>query len=104
MRDVPLDGLDPKQLEMGQTSKHDDRQSRWTPRNAAQTQTHPASVNDLLQIYMTYVRQVLEYFVPVWQPGLTTTQTARLERVEKRALRTILGDKYTDYQTALFQV
>ena len=43
VRDVPLGGLDPKQLEMGQTSKHDDRQSRWTPRNAAQTQTLPDS-------------------------------------------------------------
>ncbi|KAI8502582.1 hypothetical protein Bbelb_192840 [Branchiostoma belcheri] len=45
-------------------------------------------VLDLLQIYIAYVRPVLEYSVPVWQPGLTSTQTVRLERVQKRALRT----------------
>ncbi|KAI8495073.1 hypothetical protein Bbelb_270590 [Branchiostoma belcheri] len=59
------------------------------------------STEDLLQIYITYVRSVLEYCVPVWHSGLTATQTTRLERIQRRALRTILGMNYTDYKSAL---
>ncbi|CAH1272651.1 ZNF569 [Branchiostoma lanceolatum] len=51
--------------------------------------------------YTSYVRPVLEYCVPVWHPGLTTEQTTRIEKVQKRALRTILGGQYTSYKSAL---
>ncbi|KAI8516302.1 hypothetical protein Bbelb_048830 [Branchiostoma belcheri] len=58
-------------------------------------------VNDLLQVYKSYVRPVVEYCAPVWHPGLTSSQSARLERIQKRALRTILKDQYVDYNSAL---
>jgi len=57
--------------------------------------------DDLVQVYTSYVRPVVEYCAPVWHPGLTSSQTVRLERVQKRALRTILGEHYIDYETAL---
>ncbi|KAI8506604.1 hypothetical protein Bbelb_160310 [Branchiostoma belcheri] len=58
-------------------------------------------VNDLLQVYKSYVRPVVEYCAPVWHPGLTSSQSARLERIQKRALRTILRGQYVDYNSAL---
>ena len=59
------------------------------------------TVDDLLQVYTSYVRPVLEYCVPVWHPGLTKEHTVRLERIQKRALRTVLGGQYTTYEAAL---
>ena len=59
------------------------------------------SSEDLLQVYTSFIRPVVEYCVPVWNPGLTSMQVARLERVQKRALRTILKGQYTSYESAL---
>ncbi|KAI8506980.1 hypothetical protein Bbelb_154190 [Branchiostoma belcheri] len=46
-------------------------------------------------------RPTMEYAAPVWHPALTCTQSARLERQQKRACRIILGTEYTDYTSAL---
>lgn len=56
---------------------------------------------DLCAIYLLYVRPVIEYAVPVWHAGLTTLQSQQLERIQKRALRIILGNNYTSYADAL---
>ncbi|KAI8506722.1 hypothetical protein Bbelb_151630 [Branchiostoma belcheri] len=52
-------------------------------------------------VYCGFIRPILEYCAPVWHHGLTRKQTATLERVQKRACRIILGQKYTDYTTGL---
>ena len=44
------------------------------------------SVEDLLTIYIGYVRSLLENAVPVWNAGLTIRQSNELEQVQKRAL------------------
>ncbi|KAI8502304.1 hypothetical protein Bbelb_198920 [Branchiostoma belcheri] len=58
------------------------------------------SIEDLLTIYTSYVRPVCEYAVPAWHPGLTQAQRNQLERIQRRAIRTILGKNYTNYADA----
>ena len=55
----------------------------------------------LITLYQWYVRTALEYAAPVWHPGLTEAQHAKIERVQKRCLRIILGAEYRTYEEAL---
>ncbi|KAI8497842.1 hypothetical protein Bbelb_244940 [Branchiostoma belcheri] len=57
--------------------------------------------DDLCAIYCGYVRPLLEYAVPVWNAALNIRQVNRLERVQKRACRIMLGRHYTTYMDAL---
>ena len=59
------------------------------------------SVEDLVTIYVGFVRPLIEYAVPIWHPGLTKKQHQALERIQKRACRIILGGSYSSYQDAL---
>ncbi|KAI8503384.1 hypothetical protein Bbelb_192050 [Branchiostoma belcheri] len=59
------------------------------------------SHKDLISIYTGYIRPILEYAVPVWSSGLTKAQIVKLERVQKRACRIVLGNDYTGYANAL---
>ena len=56
---------------------------------------------DLLTVYTGYVRPLVEYAVPVWHSGLTVEQCSQIERVQKRALRIVLGCRYETYTNAL---
>ena len=58
-------------------------------------------MDDLLDTYMKKVRSVLEMAVPVWHPALTKSDSAQIERVQKAALRIILGDEYFSYSDSL---
>ena len=60
-----------------------------------------AKVPELLLVYVAQIRCLLEYVVPVWQGAITDQEKTDLERVQKSALRIILGDKYGTYSTAL---
>ena len=57
--------------------------------------------NELEVVYKCYVRPVLEYGDVVWHSGLTSKQIADLERIQKRACRTILGRQFTSYADAV---
>ena len=57
--------------------------------------------SDLLEIYILYIRSVLEYCSTVWHSTLTVEQNNDIEKVQKLSLRIILGSDYTDYQSAL---
>ena len=48
--------------------------------------------------------QVLEYAAPVWHNGLSAVESNQLERIQKRALRIILGAQYTSYSEALTEL
>ena len=50
--------------------------------------------DDLLLIYKGYIRPLVEYAVPVWHSGLTIAQANKLESIQKRALKLILGYRY----------
>ena len=59
------------------------------------------NVSDLKKIYMLQVRSKLEQSAAVWHSSLTKKNTSDLERVQKCALRVILGEKYLNYKNAL---
>lgn len=59
------------------------------------------STSDLRSIYLTYVRSILEQSAVVWHSTLTTKNRRDLERVQKSAVRVILGRKYNTYKEGL---
>ena len=57
----------------------------------------------MIKIYTSYIRPLLEYCAPVYHAGLTAKQAQQLERVQKRALKIIAGYDKT-YQQILQQL
>ncbi len=52
---------------------------------------------DLLKIYLSVIRPVLEYACPVWHPHLPKYLSDSIEHIQKRALRCIYpGRSYED--------
>ena len=62
---------------------------------------YTSDLKDLKQIYITYIRSVLEQSAVVWHSSLTVENISDLERVQKNALRIILKDGYSSYNEAL---
>ena len=58
-----------------------------------------ADKEDLIEIYITQVRSVLELAVPAWQGNIS--QADNIERVQKSALHIMLGEQYYSYKNAL---
>ena len=56
--------------------------------------------DDLTSIFTIYIRPTLEYAAPVWHSGLTGVQSKAIERVQRRAVRIILGRDFTSYRNA----
>ena len=59
------------------------------------------SIQNLKTIYCSYIRSYLEYACPVWHPGLTNAQCSKIESIQKRAIKIILGTSYTTYDEGL---
>ena len=57
--------------------------------------------NDLKHIYIVYVRSLLEQSSNVWHSSLTIQNKNELERVQKVALKIILGSDYKTYTNAM---
>ena len=60
-----------------------------------------APVEDMVKIYTSYIRSILEQSCTVWHSSLTQENTEDLERVQKSAVRIILGENYTTYEEGL---
>ena len=60
-----------------------------------------APLNDLVIIYIMYVRSILEQSCPLWHSSLTQEDSDNLERVQKCAAKTILQENYTTYEESL---
>ena len=58
-------------------------------------------IEDLVLIYILYIRSVLEQSAVVWHSSLTEDNRNDLERVQKTALKVILKNKYHTYEYAL---
>ena len=59
------------------------------------------SSQDLVTIYILYIRSILEQNCQVWHHSLTEEDVLSLERVQKAACHIILQNDYTSYQDAL---
>ena len=70
----------------------------WTLRRLKKLGT---KTSDLLEVYFKQIRSILELAVQLWQPGLTSFDRNRMERVQKSALSIILGRNYKSYNRAL---
>ena len=58
-------------------------------------------VEDLINIYILYIRSVLEQSCQVWHSSLTFENLTDIERVQKNALKIILKEDYIYYEDAL---
>ena len=54
---------------------------------------------DIISVYCSLIRSVLEYACVVWHSGLTVGESTELERVQKRVLRILYPDR--SYSEAL---
>ena len=58
-------------------------------------------VEDLVTIYILYIRSVLEQSAVVWNSSISKGEQLDIERVQKCALRAILKEDYISYEDAL---
>ena len=56
---------------------------------------------ELRSIFTIFILPKLTYASPAWSSSLTLTQHRQLEKVQKRAVRIILGESYVSYEEAL---
>ena len=56
---------------------------------------------ELVNIYILYLRSILEQSCQLWHYAITEEENSELERVQKVATKVILDSKYTDYHSAL---
>ena len=56
---------------------------------------------DLKNIYLTFVRSILEKSAVVWHSSLTKKNRLALERVQKAAVKVIMGNRYIKYKEGL---
>ena len=59
------------------------------------------SKDDLIDIYILFIRSVAEYCAVSFHSSLTVEQSGKLERIQKTCLKVILGGEYEHYQSAL---
>ena len=59
------------------------------------------NLQDLKEIYILFVRSIVEQSAVVWHSSLTLENANDLERIQKSALKIILGQNYISYPNAL---
>ena len=59
------------------------------------------SRDDLIDIYVLFIRSVAEYCFVSFHSSLTKEQSNKLEGIQRTCLKVILGEDYLDYKTAL---
>ena len=63
--------------------------------------TFGTNQDDLKDVYVLFIRSLLEQSATVWHSSLTEENRNDLERVQKTAVKLILGDRYKSYGQAL---
>ena len=58
-------------------------------------------LNDMKDVYVLFVRSLLEGSSSVWHSSLTQENTEDLERVQKSAVKIMIKHKYKNYNEAL---
>ena len=59
------------------------------------------SMEEKRNIYILYIRSILEQSCVVWHSSLTDENEKDLERIQKSAVRIILGKDFSNYEYAL---
>ena len=59
------------------------------------------STENLIEIYVLFVRSLTEYCAVAWHSSLTIDQSSKLERIQRTCLKVILGEMYISYPAAL---
>ena len=59
------------------------------------------SKEELIEIYILFIRSVVEYCAVAFHSTLTQEQSRKLEKIQKTCLKVILGEMYIDYDSAL---
>ena len=59
------------------------------------------SIEDLVDIYILFIRSTTEYCSVAFHSSLSVDQTTDLERIQKTCLKVILGESYVHYEAAL---
>jgi hypothetical protein len=59
--------------------------------------------SDLIEIYILYIRSLLDHCSTVWHSTLTVDQIKQIEGVQKLCLKIILGTEYAGCDAALKQ-
>ena len=62
------------------------------------------NIEDIRNLYILYVRSILEQSCGVWNSSLTCENSSDLERVQKAAVRIIMGKNFENYEDALVRV
>ena len=57
-----------------------------------------APVEDLKEIYILFIRSILEKSAPVWHSSITEDNANDLERIQKSAVKIILKDNFKGYK------
>ena len=60
--------------------------------------------SELKNIYILFVRSILEQSCVVWHSSLTKEESDNLERVQKSAIKIILDEEYIEYKEGLFKL
>ena len=63
-----------------------------------------ASQAELKDVYVLFIRSLLEQNATVWHSSLTENNITDLERVQKTAVKIILGDQYQSYEQGLLKL
>ena len=58
-------------------------------------------MTEMINIYILYIRSILESSAVVWHSSITQSEERKIERIQKTALRIILADEYETYDQAL---
>ena len=61
----------------------------------------PLLHEDLKDIYILFIRSILEQSATVWHSSITSENSSDLERVQKSAMKIILNGNYSTYENAL---
>ena len=59
------------------------------------------NTEDLIDIYVLYIRSITEYCSVAFHSSLTIEQSNKLERIQKVCLRVILGEMHVNYDAAM---
>ena len=66
--------------------------------------TFGTAQDELKDVYVLFIRSLLEQSATVWHSSLTEENRNDLERIQKTAVKLILGDRYKNYEQALSEL